>query len=379
MPERLSSTSHNKKTQAETTAQFLPVLQKLVHEEGQTAWKLLESLFNQLEQGLLLADASGNIVVFNQAAQELLGYSEQEIIDRQTLWEICPALTHPPLMQGSSSPAQTINEQQLEIPVNRPGSSLLNVKIRPHYQAGRLLGVVATLNPLPVGSVAGSEHYNPARPAAFDHVFTALAHEINNPLQAIRTSLELGFDQNKSITRRQEYLRVANLEIGRISAIINQLRDFYQSSSGKKSHADINAGLFEATRLLSKQFNDNMITVEIRPADELPPATVFAYQFQQIILNLLRHVQATMPEGGHLIISTNSIDNHHIHISFFVSAEGASNSSQTSDTLQHFSNSERRIEMDLSLFLAHELIIEAEGELLFQPDYASNFVVSLPC
>ncbi len=164
--------------------------------------------------------------------------------------------------------------------------------------------------------------------AALGRLVASIAHEINNPLQAVQTSLTLVHEELEDEQRPeklQHYLSIAGGEIDRIAAIIQRMRDFYRPTrhfdekkgdlddfySSRKDELQAVAlpDLLENVLLLTnKQLQHNRITVARAWDDDLPAIEANVDHLKQVFLNLVLNAgDAMTPEGGMLRVSAELV------------------------------------------------------------------------
>ena len=299
--------------QTESLNLSLAALQELATDDADDFWQMLVDVFNNLNQGLIVANRDGRVVVFNQVAQDIMGYEPEEVVGQAALWDFCEDCGDQPLFRGSLLRGESFPAEEVEM-VRKDGTGRpIGVKITPLYGAGRvLIGALAILRSLDELRAQERERKNLVRMASIGLIISAVAHEINNPLQTVRTSIELGMDPRKNNARRQEYLQTADSEITRIAQVIGQMRDFYRPDFGEKKPTDVNATLEDALRLLTKKLQAAGIELQLNLSPALPQISLIDYQLQQVFLNLILNALEEMPDGGQLIISSSQDDQHNV-------------------------------------------------------------------
>ena len=140
--------------------------------------------------------------------------------------------------------------------------------------------------------------------AALGRLVASVAHEINNPLQAVMGALEL-FEEETAGAARQErlqrYLGVAGRETERIAAIVRRVCDFYRPTRERQQPTDVRDVLTTALELADPQLRANNVTVVREWTNELPVIQASPDRLKQVFLNLaLNAIDAMAERGGTL-------------------------------------------------------------------------------
>ncbi len=138
--------------------------------------------------------------------------------------------------------------------------------------------------------------------AAIGRLTASIAHEVNNPLQAVRNCLHLVNREDLVLEKRNEYLTLAQDELQRLMDTVQQMLDFYRPSALQREHVDINALVQNVIALLTKEFQNHNITIETKLAKGLPLLYLVRNQIQQVIFNILLNAMEAMPNGGKVAI-----------------------------------------------------------------------------
>ncbi|HFC08559.1 MAG TPA: response regulator [Chloroflexi bacterium] len=138
--------------------------------------------------------------------------------------------------------------------------------------------------------------------AAVGRLTGSLAHEVNNPIQAVRNSLYLATHPEIEEDRRQQYLHLATEEIERLSALVHRMLNFYRPGKVERQAVSL-AGLAKrVVGLLAAQLEKHHIEVTLDVPATLPPVYGVEDQLQQVVLNLVLNAMEAMPEGGRLFV-----------------------------------------------------------------------------
>src|SRR5438270_117849 len=139
--------------------------------------------------------------------------------------------------------------------------------------------------------------------AAVGRLAASIAHEVNNPLEAIKNSLYL-LSTGKKLEQNQRFLDVARKETERVSHIIRQMLGFARRT-GEVEWASVNQLIEETLILVEKKMRQARVEV-VREFDPgLPQIRARADQLRQVFLNLLLNAQQSMEKGGRITIVTS--------------------------------------------------------------------------
>jgi signal transduction histidine kinase len=139
--------------------------------------------------------------------------------------------------------------------------------------------------------------------AAAGRLAAAIAHEINNPMQSIRSGLELlarRIPQHDEVSR--QYVEILLEEQARVSGIIHQMLDFYRPARGHREPTDINGVIRHVLRLAEIDRHETRIETQLDP--NLPLVHANADQLKQVFLNLTLNAIEAMSRGEHLTVTT---------------------------------------------------------------------------
>jgi signal transduction histidine kinase len=140
--------------------------------------------------------------------------------------------------------------------------------------------------------------------AATGRLAASIAHEINNPLEAIKNVLYLLTNKIAPDDPNAKFLQIATRETDRVSRILRQMLGFYRAP--KMEPTDINHLIDDSESLIEKHLRQNRIKLDNDLDPTLPPVVASADQIRQVLLNLMLNAQQAMPEGGTLFVSTRA-------------------------------------------------------------------------
>ena len=144
------------------------------------------------------------------------------------------------------------------------------------------------------------------RLASLGTLTAGLAHEIRNPLVAIKTFTQLLPERLEDEEFRNQFLNIASGEVDRISLLINELLDFARPSDPKLEMEEVNGILDGMILLVSTESKKKHIEVVKNYAQDLPLINVDREQIKQVFLNILLNAVEATSENGKITVTTRS-------------------------------------------------------------------------
>jgi two-component system NtrC family sensor kinase len=215
--------------------------------------------------------------------------------------------------------------------------------------------------------------------AATGRLAASIAHEINNPLQAIKNCLELIFDEAEAGEPLDRvYLNVAMNELERIRVIIQQMLDLYRSEQGQMAPVDLNAAVEGVLALMRKQLESHHIGVETHLDSARPHVIGRGDQVRQVFINLILNAIEAMPEGGQLTLTTHQENDGAVAVQVADTGVGIAPEDLARIADPFFTTKPKGV--GLGLFICHEIIERHRGtlDLSSQVGHGSTFTIRLP-
>ena len=143
--------------------------------------------------------------------------------------------------------------------------------------------------------------------SALGRLAASIAHEINNPLQAIQGCLTLAEEElvgKQRWDKLARYLGIVGSEFERVAAIVRRMREFYRPVREGRVSTDVHTVLASVLELANKQLQHSDVNVERHWGVGLPLIQANPDHLKQVFLNLVLNAIDAMPNGGTLRIST---------------------------------------------------------------------------
>ncbi|HEX2999375.1 MAG TPA: ATP-binding protein, partial [Armatimonadota bacterium] len=135
-------------------------------------------------------------------------------------------------------------------------------------------------------------------------VAAGIAHEVKNPLVAVRTFAELLPEQYEDPEFRDGFSKLVLQEVDRIDGLIAQLLNYARPKPPKLEPVDLNKLIQETLQLVNYQFTRQQILIQNKLSTGLPLIMADVSQIRQVILNIILNATQVMPDGGSLRLTT---------------------------------------------------------------------------
>lgn len=141
------------------------------------------------------------------------------------------------------------------------------------------------------------------RLAALGAMAAGLAHEVKNPLGAIKGAAQLLEDIPASDPASAEFLGIILEETNRLNRVVGSFLDYARPHAGNPVPLDINAAVKRTVQILESQFTEDVqIQLEL---GTVPHAKIDAEKFRQVLINLVQNAVQAMNGRGRVLINTS--------------------------------------------------------------------------
>ncbi|HXR07826.1 MAG TPA: ATP-binding protein [Candidatus Acidoferrum sp.] len=300
------------------------VVQRLARERT-----FLETLFNAIEDGVLVLDEQGRVIYFNRAITQLLNWPPEEVEGRP-ITDFLPEVDWQSILARKGESGPRIARHEFEVAYPRPRFLRLYAAPLDGESRGGS-GMALILHDATEARQKTFEAIESERLYSLTLLAASVAHEIGNPLNALHIHLQLMSREVKRLRpparaaaagglsrpgraataeaadaaqKIEHYLEVAKGEITRLDYIVTQFLQAIRPSAPKFSEASLNEVVGETLELLRPELDNRRLNIQERLAGRLPPARMDASQIKQALVNLIKNAMQAMSPGGTLTVET---------------------------------------------------------------------------
>ncbi|MGH8068585.1 MAG: ATP-binding protein [Candidatus Entotheonellia bacterium] len=280
-----------------------------LHEEVTWMKEYNESILRHMESGLVVVSHDNMITVVNEAAARMLGTRATEIVG-QPLDKLIPCGLGLPLFDTLlEKTVYTNHEATLMTGAGQSLPVVLSTSIL-HGEDGQPGGAILAVNDLSQIKALEEEKRRIERLASIGAFMSGIAHEIKNPLVAIKTLAELLPEQYDDEEFRETFTKVTLNEVDRIDTLVRRLRSLSSGSTVPLHLLNVIAPLEETLSLVSGELTRRHINVVRDYQSPVPPIMGDHDQLKQVFVNLCLNSIEAMGEGGTLTVAVGSPGKH---------------------------------------------------------------------
>lgn len=270
-------------------------------------WRdFLQSVIDGIEDILLIIDKDRNILFANKAAERKLGKPTRELVHDKCFAEMFDGLSICDFCSATKTFSEGVAAQTSFSGMGRDGSvhhyELSTFPIKNDH--GEVEQVIEIIRDVSQKKQLEAQLLQSEKLASIGEVASGVAHEIRNPLAAIKMGLTFLRKAGKDPAEWKDTVESMSKDIARLDHVVSQLLNFARQKAPKMEPCSLSE-LFEAALLyVSKSVREQGIQIE-KHFDEATSGGVNQITadpglVQQVFLNILLNAVQAMPNGGRL-------------------------------------------------------------------------------
>ena len=288
----------------------------------------LETLFNTIEDGVLVASSEGKIIYLNNAVTHLFGYDEVELMGK-AIEHLLPDLDWGFLKAMDMEGSQGLVRREFDLSYPKPRF----IRLYAAPLDGQIEGSTGMALILHDATEVREKTYDvieSERIQALTLLAASVAHELGNPLNALSIHLQLIEREIRKLrpssclvnldndhqkieisdiySKLEKYVSVAKGEVGRLDYIITQFLQAIRPARPNLKKNSLNDIIEETIELLRPELKNRGQSLKLNLNEALPLAFFDAGQIKQSLINLMKNSMQAMSTGGELIIKTGEAE-----------------------------------------------------------------------
>ena len=364
---------------------------KQMERELKEAHDFMNNIIQSSPNPIMAADTKGNILLWNRAAEETLGYKSEDTIGRMHITSVYPEGVAKEIMKMMRSPEYGgvgklrsypmvyVRRDGVIIDGNLSAAIIYDARGKAVASVGIFVDLEERLEMERKLRQTQEQLLQSEKLAAMGRLTSQIAHELNNPLYGIMNTLELMKTEIPPESKRRKILEMALSETVRLTEMLRKMLSFSKPDEEEKQPTNINTILDEILLLHEKQLREYSIRIFSSLAEDLDMVKASKNQLRQVFLNIISNARDAMPEGGTLSVTTRAEgDNVHIDISDTGTGIRKENLNKIFDSF--FTTKDNMKDIGLGLSVCYGFIKDHGGDISVKSEWGSGatFTIILP-
>jgi PAS domain S-box-containing protein len=359
---------------------------RLAQEKG-----FLETVFNSIQEGIIVTDSRGRITYLNDAACQLFGLEAEDSLGKRLDERVRGLDWNALSREGAVS-----RDMEIFYPTNRFinfYSVPLVIESRtdgdkidspsptasPARTSGERVGHAIILRDITESRRTEQQTIESERLNALTLLAAGVAHEIGNPLNSLNIHLQLIEREARKLNgakraELQESVEVARAEIHRLDSIISQFLRAIRPTRPQLRPENINSIVEEAVRFLALEIKDRDIVVEQELRSDLPLLEIDRDQMKQAFYNVIKNSFEAMKSRGILRIRTD-VDESHVIVRFTDTGGGISAENLSRVFEPYFTT--KTSGTGLGLLIVRRIVREHGGEMSIESSEGKGLTLTI--
>lgn len=272
--------------------------------------RLLEAVFNIIQEGVLIIDAEGLIEYSNHVANQLINLKDKDL-GTAILWKLVPNLKHSLNFNTLNNSSSVISH---EVHLTYPENRFVRLYMVPLHEEDEEQRFVIILRDITEEKFQTEEMIETEKLSSLFMLAAGVAHELGNPLNSINIHLQLIKRLLAKTQKLPDSLKIGDSvdacvnEVNRLDGIIQNFLKAIRPIHPEFNELNLLELLDEVLFLQQHEMEDLAIRVEVELSPSLPMVLVDRNQIKQVFFNIIKNAVQAIGKGGLLKIQTEPDD-----------------------------------------------------------------------
>lgn len=337
-----------------------------------------EQTVDAIDEAIALVDQDCYILRANRVLASWAGVSNTELVGKRC-WEIFHDTSLPPEECPHLRLLKTRQPAEGEVESSRLGRTFWLKAYPLHNSTGEYIGSVNVWRDITTEKRLQAQLIQSEKMAATGRLAASIAHEINNPLQAISGCIDLA-QATSDPEKIKRYLALATTELERLAGVVRRMLDFYRPARAERVPVNVRELMEDVLLLSGKRLQHARVHVQTRWAEDIPYISGVADQLKQVFLNMILNATEAMPQGGTLDIRGQTVRDGGDWVVLSIADSGAGVSPQDLERIFEPFFTTKPDGTGLGLAVSHSIITQHGGRIIVDsaPGHGTTFTIWLP-
>lgn len=345
---------------------------------------LNENILNSISDGVVTVDNDKRVTLLNPAARRITGFDPEKVL-YQPCYGLFPPIedTHSPIvMEGdflwplldTLRNGTKYTDFEMEYPIH-DRMMQLNVSTEIiRNSEGKSIGAVIFMRDISQAKSMQQHMERAEQLAVLGELVAGVAHEIRNPLTAIRGFVQF-LDEGANPAERKEYTGIILKEVDSINRVIQQLLSFARPVPQHYQMAKIGDLVQDALVLVKTRKVAGRIEFMLDIDKDLPDIEIDGELIRQVLLNLLLNAVQAIERQGTIAISAGRISEDCVEISITDDGCGIRREDNKKIFVPFFTTKETGTGLGLSI--VQRIVAEHDGEIDIESEEGKGTTITM--
>jgi PAS domain S-box-containing protein len=330
----------------------------------------LAAIVESSDDAIVSKDLNGIVTSWNKSAERIFGWTAEEIVGQSILTIIPPELhSDEPGILSRIRAGKRIEHFET-VRMKKSGERVdISLTVSPvKDQHGNIIGAAKIARDITQQKKLEATLRTTERLASVGRLAATVAHEINNPLEAITNFIYLAKQQPGLSEKLQRYLGNADQELRRVAHIAQQTLGFYRDNS-KAAELPVAELIADVLTIYERKIAYKSLRVERKTEPGLRITTVGG-ELKQVLSNLIANAIDASAEGGRILIrgrATRKVGSSVYGIQITVADTGVGMSNHDKQhVFAPFFTTKKDVGTGLGLWITKDLVEKKGGNIRFR-------------